>query len=160
MDDSGHVVSLETVSNETPRSGDLVLLHDEDLSADLSEELAGRNSGYLLWKCSVGGRSSVVREHLEQLRRDVEERTSAAPVANAEAIVREASRRSSVRVHMMKPHCGEMDPEVSSLKESLSSHGIEVVFHRRTWDAQYFPCARSGFFSFWSPVKRKFERSS
>jgi deoxyribodipyrimidine photo-lyase len=160
MDDSGELVSLETVSIEMPRSDDLVLLHDDDLSADLSEELAGRNSRYLLWDRSVGERSSVVREHLEQLRCDVRERTSAASVANAEAIVSEASRRSSTRVHTIKPHCGEIDHEISGLKESLSSHGIEVVFHRRRWDALYFPRATSGFFSFWSPIKRKFERAS
>lgn len=160
MDHSGEVVPLETVSSETPRTDDLVLLHDDDLSADLSEELAGRNSGYLLWERSVGGRSSVVQEHIEHLRRDVGERTSAVPVAETEAVVREASQRSSTRVHTMKPHCGEIAHEISALKESLSSHGIEVVLHRRKWDALYFPRATAGFFSFWSPIKRKFERAS
>ena len=160
MDYSGEVVPLETVSSETPRSGDLVLLHDDDLSADLSEELAGENISYLLWALPVEDRSSVVREHIERIRRDVGERTSAVPIVNAEAVVHEASRGSSTRVHMMKPHCGVIGHEISGLKESLSSHGIEVVLHRRKWDALYFPRATSGFFSFWSPIKRKFERAS
>lgn len=160
IDHSGDVVPLESVSSEIPGSRDLVLLHDDDLSADLSEELSGQNSGYLLWKGAQGHRSSVVGQHVEHLRCDAGERTSAAPVASTEAIVLEMSRRSSTRVHLMKPHCGELAHEISELKGGLSLHGIELVFHRRRWDALHLPRATSGFFSFWSPIKRRLERGS
>jgi hypothetical protein len=35
-----------------------------------------------------------------------------------------------------------------------------VLLHRRRWDSLYFPFAKSGFFPFWSAVKRRLERES
>jgi deoxyribodipyrimidine photo-lyase len=160
IDDSGYIVSLETVSSETPRACEFVLLHDEDMTADRSDELAGPSSGLLLWGPSVNERATGVCDHLELLRRDVEERTNAVRVANSEAVVHEMSRGSSTRLHMMKPHCGQTLIQISGLKEDLSSHGIEVVLHRRRWDAQHFPLAKTGFFSFWSSSKRVLEIAS
>jgi deoxyribodipyrimidine photo-lyase len=154
MDDVGPMVPLQPIPGEALGPGGCVIVHD------LSQELCTAGSHFLYWKGAAPDRSPVVREHLEALRTDVEERLNAVSVADAEALLGELSRRSCTKVHIMKPLCGEVQHEISVLSDTLTSHGIQVVFHRRGWDAEYLPFARSGFFSFWSAVKSKLHVAS
>lgn len=158
MDDVDAPAPLQSLSNEPVEAGEYVLLHDEDLSADLTPELAGTDPSFLLWDRVVGDRSDVVRNHLTNLRRDTGERTSAVSVNSAEGVFRHLERSSPKVVHMMKPHCGEVQREVLDLATKVATEGIMVVFHRRRWDEAYFPFAKAGFFPFWTAARRRLER--
>lgn len=157
MDDVGGIVPLEAVSKEAPRPGDCILLHDDDLSADLSPELAGSNLSFLLWNRPVADRSDSVIEHLTTIRRDAGVRTNATSVESVECVVRQMGLSASTVVHIMKPHCGELRREILELATQLNAQNIAVVFHRREWDETYFPLAKAGFFPFWTTAKRRVE---
>jgi deoxyribodipyrimidine photo-lyase len=158
MDDIGAPVPLETVSNQPFSPGECILLNDDDLSAELTPELAGSDRSFLLWDRAQGGRSDLVRNHLTNLRSDTRERTGAMSVDSVEGVVRHLERSSPTVVHIMKPHCGEVQRELLALTTKLATEGIVVVFHRRRWDESYFPLAKSGFFPFWTAAKRRLER--
>jgi deoxyribodipyrimidine photo-lyase len=160
MDDIGAIVPLEPLSADLPRPGDSVLVHDDDLSVDLSQEFSSTGLAFLMWTPICGEGSPLVLSHQEGLRRDAVERMGAAYVNDAEAIIQEMKRGPSRRLHVMLPPCGEVRSDFDRLAEVLSSHGVEVLLHRRRWDSLYFPFAKSGFFPFWSAVKRRLERES
>ena len=159
-DDIGAIVPVYTLSSERPRPGDFVLVHDDDLSVDLCEEFSSSELVFLVWMNACEERPSLVLNHLEALRRDAGERMRAAYVEDAEAIAQEMKRGVSRRLHVMLPPCGQVRSDFEGLDEVLSSHGIQVLLHRRGWDSLYFPHAKSGFFSFWSAAKRHLERES
>ncbi len=158
LDDNGAIVPLELVTTDTPRSGECILLHDDDLSADLGVEFSVPGLSFLQWSAGGAYRSEVVRDHVARLRHDTRERTNAIAVESIEAVLQEMAGRSTKVLRVMKPHCGELHADIMRLTERLSTDGIEVVFHRRGWDELHFPYAKSGFFSFWTSVRRKLER--
>jgi hypothetical protein len=158
MDDIGATVPLELLSKERPRSGDCVLLHDDDMSADLSEELAGKGAWFLQWVTEGSDRSEMVREHTIRIRQDVRDRTTALAVKNVGELLQEMRLRSTNTLHMIQPLCGEVRDEVMGLKDTLAKEGVRVLFHRRAWDELYFPFAKTGFFPFWTSVKRRLHR--
>lgn len=158
MDEVGAVVPLESVSKQAPRPGDCILLHDDDLSADLSPEIGGGGNPFLLWNRPEEDRSDVVLNHLKGIRHDVMERTGAVHVESSDGVARQMGRYASKVVHVMKPHCGELQHEILTLSTALELEGISVVFHRREWDESYFPNAKAGFFPFWAAAKRRLER--
>lgn len=157
MDDLGGSVPMEALAREAPCPGDCILLHDDDLSADLSPELAGSNLSFLLWNPPLALRSDSVFDHLTNIRRDAGFRTNAKSVESAESVVRQMDLSSATVVHIMKPHCGELLREILALATQLAAQNIEVVFHRREWDETYFPLAKAGFFPFWTAAKRRLQ---
>jgi hypothetical protein len=158
MDTIGDMVPLEVVSTKAPQPDECVLVHDDDLSADLSAEFAGSTPHLLEWVEGKEFCSEVVRDHVVKLRRDTRERSNAVSVDTDQSVIQEMARRSSKVLHVMKPHCGELEGVIYKLTASLAKHGIKVMFHRRGWDESFFPCARNGFFPFWTAAKKRLER--
>jgi hypothetical protein len=159
MDEIGGIVPLEPVSTHPPRSGECVLVHDDDMSADLSLEVGVPHVAFLQW-CGLGeDRSPVVNSHRELLRRDTQDRSHAVVVETEEGVIQAVQARSTQVLHIVKPHCGELQGSIANLTAMLEKSGMRVIFHRRAWDESYFPLAGSGFFPFWTAVKRRLNRA-
>jgi len=158
IDEIGGIVPLEPVSTHPPRSGECVLVHDDDMSADLSLEVGVPHLSFLQWCGPGGSRSHVVNNYRELLRRDTRDRSHAVVVETEEGVIQAVQARSSQVLHIVKPHCGDLQGSIAGLQAMLERSGIRVILHRRAWDETYFPLAGSGFFPFWTAVKRRLDR--
>ncbi len=152
-DKVGPASELPRVSRETPAPGSLIVIHDDDLSADLSAEFIGRGTHYCLLAPPLTHSSPLKNSLITSLRADAAQRTHAPLVSTAQDIVDFAKCQRVSQVHMMAPRVGFDRASIVKLESELRARGIEVSHHRRTWDERLMPMATSGFFKFWEAVK-------
>jgi deoxyribodipyrimidine photo-lyase len=147
---------LTAVTNETLEPRSLILLHDDDLSADLSGELKTPGAHYAVFAPPPHESSAEKATFISSLRNDTAERVSAELVTSAEEIAASTSKLGVTRVHMMSPRVGFERDTIITLAAQLDELGVSVVWYRRGWDEQFMPLARRGFFPFWEHVKGSF----
>jgi deoxyribodipyrimidine photo-lyase len=153
--DGPHPVSpLMEVAAAPPREGSLVLLHDDDLSADLSDEFSSCEPRYALLDVSRETQSARVASHVQALRKDTETRTGAQVVRTAEDLSAFATRVGIATIHSMVPPLGFEYSTLMRLAQELEHKGVSIAWHRRAWDARYLPLAHSGFFPFWQKIQQ------
>lgn len=151
------LVPLLDVTNTSPARGALALLHDDDLSADISPEFSPHDLSYAVLDVERNHQSAAVARHVSALRADTAHRTRARVVRSAEDIAALAAEAGVSTLHSMLPPLGFEQSAIERLSEALLQKGISITWHRRSWDAQYMPLARSGFFSFWERVRETIE---
>ena len=144
---------LPPATSDTPRSGSLILLHDDDLSADLSVELEGTDLHYCLFTPTVRESSSAKATFVSALRDDTSKRCKATLITSAKDIAGLAQALDTSQIHTMIPRVGFECEDVRTLTMELRTLGISTVWHRRVWDERLMPKARGGFFKFWEHVK-------
>jgi deoxyribodipyrimidine photo-lyase len=131
-----------------------LLLHDDDLSADLC--LNGGRGGFrsCVLKIEKSERHEIVHSFLSQARSDALRRTGGEFVSTAHDIAEWMRGEGETVAHAMLPRCGDELPILKSLRDELRQHGITIEFLRREWDERYSPFAKSGYFPFWSAAKK------
>ena len=158
-DDSvGEPRPLESLTDSLQAPVRCMLLHDDDLSADLALGGATSEISFCALATEDCDRSAIVNEFLSLVRGDALERTGGVSASNAETIAGWVSRRGEAVVHAMFPRCGREALLLERLRSDLRGYGTELVFLRRAWDARYFPKAKAGYFPFWSSVKKELSR--
>lgn len=148
------IVPLPEVSSAPPHAESIVLMHDDDLSIDLSAELGKNDLSYAVLDRKTAEQSDLVYQHRIALRRDAAHRSGAPLISNTEQLVALADRRGATRVHSFLPSVGYERALLMQLANELAPRGIQLVWHRRAWDARYQPIARAGFFPFWQKVRQ------
>lgn len=147
------LVELPPLSSETPPEASLIILHDDDLSADLSGEFAGRGAHYCVFAPSLVESSRQKIALMSELRGDTAQRVRGPLVSSAEEVSVLARKVGCDRAHTMMPRVGFERDSVTRLSSELRASRIPVVYHRRAWDERLMPHARSGFFKFWERIK-------
>ncbi len=164
---------LREVSATPPPPGSVILLHDDDLSADLAEEWrteeqkrgegsspqgtaqeSSRRFQYVVLDRELCAFSEQVRAHITRLRSDTATRVDAPLVRTVEELVPFVKQSPTPTVHTFIPPIGEGRIALEHLAEQLELRGVSVVWHRRVWDARYMPLAGGGFFGFWGRVRQ------
>jgi deoxyribodipyrimidine photo-lyase len=145
--------ALPGVSTETPRAGSLILLHDDDLSADLSGELACDAAHYCVFTPRPVECSNRKIDLLSALRTDAAKRIAGPLLSSADEVFRLAQKVGADQVHMMIPRIGFELDSITRLSSELRTLGISFFHHRRSWDERLMQHARSGFFTFWERAK-------
>ena len=162
---------LREVSTAPPPPGSIILLHDDDLSADLAGEwrtgegspLHGKTQEatqrfrYAVLDLELTSLSERVRAHITRLRADTATRVEAPLVRTAEELFPLVKQSPTPTVHTFIPPVGEGRIAVEHLAEQLELRGVSVGWHRRVWDTRYMPAAGGGFFGFWGKVRRDWE---
>jgi len=144
---------LTAARDDTPPGGALILLHDDDLSADLSPEMNCTGAHYCLFTPSSHEASNPKSAFVSTLRQDTTLRCAASLVTSAEDISALAGTIGTAEVHAMIPRIGFERGDISALEERLTRAGIAVVWRRRAWDVGLMPLARGGFFKFWERAR-------
>lgn len=147
------ITPLVDVSSVPPPADSLILIHDEDLTVDLSEELGGSPFQYMILNDERLHLERKVREHLISLRKDTANRCGALSVSTVEEVVSLVERVGIKQLHAFMPPVGYGRASVLTVTEELLRRGFPVIWHRRGWDTDYMPLARAGFFPFWQRVK-------
>ncbi len=141
------------VCGQTPNTGSLIMLTDDDLSADLSFEFASINGHYCIFAPAPREASEQKRDVIAALRADTAHRVRG-PLVSSPVELSSIARNMGVdRVHAMMPRVGFERDEINHLSTNLGTEGISLVYHRRSWDVHLMPLAHSGFFKFWERVK-------
>lgn len=151
------ITPLAEVTSTSPPPGSAVLIHDDDLSADLSDELGSEAFRYAVLDYETPHQGGNVHEHLAALRRDTALRAHAPRVSTVNEVLDFVHSTGGDTLHAFFPAVGYHRFIVMMLARELAQQGISVVWHRRAWDGQYQPLARAGFFSFWQRVRRSLE---
>ena len=144
---------LNPVSDNAPPAGSLILLHDDDLSADLSPEMQCPGAQFCLFAPPLRESSAGKAAFISALRQDATLRREAKPAASAKEISELAREIGTSEIHAMTPRVGFEQEYISALEERLTEVGISVVWHRRAWDSRLMPLARGGFFKFWEQAR-------
>ena len=144
---------LPPVSHQTPQSGSLIILHDDDLSADLSEEFTFDAAHFCVYAPPLTESSHQKAAFVSALRADTAQRLGGPLVASVEEVVELARNIGVDQAHMMMPRIGFEREGTTRLSLDLRTFGISTLYHRRSWDEQVMPYARSGFFKFWERIK-------
>jgi deoxyribodipyrimidine photo-lyase len=135
--------------------GSLVLVHDDDLSADLAAQLSSTELHYAVLELPRTEQSERVRSHVTTLRGDAANRAGAHLVSSAESIATLARNLGVATVHSFIPPLGFEHQALMDLALGLKELGISISWHRRAWDTRYMPLARGGFFRFWEGARRE-----
>lgn len=151
------ITPLSAVSTTRPPSGSAILIHDDDLTPDLSDELWGKGHHYAILVSEKSHQSDKVVEHRAALRRDAACRTNASLVSTTAELEAFAEGLGTTTLHAFMPSVGYYRSRVMELVHELAQKSISFVWYRRAWDAQYFPLARAGFFPFWQKVRPSLE---
>lgn len=144
---------LREVSTTPPAPGSLVLMHDDDLSADATDQFSSRGVSYAVLDCPRTFQSENVQEHVSALRNDAARRAKAPLISSAEELVLLAQKVNAKDVHAFLPPIGHEGLHLHKITDELSQGGIPIVWHRRPWDARLMPLARAGFFGFWERAR-------
>lgn len=144
---------LKAASNVPPCQGSLVLLHDDDLSADISDELGVKEVYYALFTGRKPHQSLKVHEHLSTTRQDAAARSGASLISTAEELAELATARGVSTIHAFFPFVGYDAAVLQQLADEIAERKISFVWHRRGWDEKLFPFARGGFFPFWQKAR-------
>jgi len=154
FDGEAEVRSLPSVSCAPVPDGALILMHDDDLTSDLSLELAAKNCVYAILGLPRVEQSVQVGAHVASLRSDARERTAARAVKSADEIVALARELGVSSVYSMLPSIGFEHAALIEMADQLNTIGVPVIWHRRGWDTRHMPLARSGFFRFWQEAQQ------
>jgi deoxyribodipyrimidine photo-lyase len=154
FDGSHDPTPLRTVSTTPPGDRGLVLIHDDDLSADFSSTFASSKLQYAVLDGVRVHQSERVNAHVRGLRNDAAKRTGARVVRSAEELTTYARRLGVTAIHSMLPPIGFEGSSLQQLAAELDTVGVPIVWHRRPWDERYMPLARGGFFRFWEEVRQ------
>jgi deoxyribodipyrimidine photo-lyase len=144
---------IPAVCSQTPSAGSLIMLTDDDLSADLSSEFTGINVHYCIFAPTPREASKQKGDLVAALRADTADRVKGSLVSSSEDLASVARRFGVNRVHTMMPRVGFERDEINRTSTGLADQGISLVYHRRSWEAHLMPLAHSGFFKFWERVK-------
>lgn len=153
-DSSVVVTPLQEVPSAPPPPGSLVLIHDDDLTPDLSGELGSPEFGYVVLNSEKLQQSERVLRHRMVLRNDTAHRARAPLVSTSEEIITLMEDVGVNAVHAFLPPVGYDRDMVMQIADQLTQEGFSMVWYRRSWDARYLPLARTGFFPFWQQVRR------
>lgn len=144
---------ITPVPDNAPPAGSLILLHDDDLSADLSPEMRCPGAQFCLFTPPLSESSAGKVAFVSALRQDTTVRREAKPVSSADEISALARAIGATEIHAMTPRVGFERKDIGALEERLTRLGISVVWHRRAWDTRLMPLARGGFFKFWEQAR-------
>jgi len=150
---------IEATDTPPPR-GSIVLLHDDDLSADLSDQFSAQELNYVLFGAPRERQSTRVATHVAALRKDTATRSKAEIINTADELAAFTTRVEASTIHSMVPAIGFERLALMKLSRELEQRGVSITWHRRGWDASYMPLARSGFFPFWEKLRRELVRLS
>ena len=164
------VVPLEPLPTRLPeglgRVG--IWIHGDDLLPECSplaelQPISGR--AFLSRNLVERHRLSPLREaYLERALADAVERAGqalAAPVLLeriedlAEAATNWARADRLDAVVAFQPTVGPLRDALPCLQAALEADGVRLLLLRRSFDAEHWPLARSGYFGFWEQVKRR-----
>lgn len=157
LDGSHESTPLRTVSTAPPGDGALVLIHDDDLSADLSSIFRSFKLQYAVLDSARVHQSDRVNAHVRALRHDTAKRTGSPLIRSAQELIAHARALEATAIHSMLPRIGFGNSSLMQLSGELNREGFSTVWHRRSWDERYMPLARGGFFRFWETVRRGLE---
>lgn len=144
---------LPPVRGERPSAGSLLMLTDDDLSADLSTDFSGLDLRYCIFAPTLPEASPRKKDLVTSLRTDAAQRTKGELFSSAAELSIIAQKIGADRVHSMTPHVGWERHQVNRLSADLRDTGISTVYHRRMWDQRLMPLAQGGFFKFWERAK-------
>lgn len=144
---------LIPATSSPPETGALIVLHDDDLAADLSPELSAPETRYFLYTPGDQPSSNLTESFRASVRNDTAKRCNAVLSSSAGEIASSARESCVSQVHMMIPRVGFEQDDIRNLANELTTLGVSVVWHRRAWDERLMPLARSGFFTFWERAK-------
>lgn len=153
-DDVGPPQPLSPVLEGLVPEGSCVLVHDDDLSVDLSPEVSGRGARFCVLGRDLSERAERVGAFVNQLRGDAQNRMNAESVVGVNEVERWTSDHGARCLYAMRPRCGYETPMLERLHRELHERGIELIFLRRDWDSKYYRFAQSGYFPFWNSVKK------
>jgi deoxyribodipyrimidine photo-lyase len=71
----------------------------------------------------------------------------------ARSLVEWAKQNNLQAVVAYRPFVGPWLAEALALETALASDGIPMIWRRRNWDAEHFPHATRGYFTFWEMVR-------
>jgi len=137
--------------------GSLVLVHDDDLSADLAAEFGSSELYYAIFEIPRSEQSERIRAHVDLLRSDTLKRTGGRLINSVDEVVSLTKELGVKEIHAMLPTVGFEHTSLMDLASKVSHHGISLVWHRRAWDARYMPLSRSSFFRFWEEAQRSLQ---
>lgn len=70
----------------------------------------------------------------------------------AESLAEWAATKKLDEVLAYAPFVGPLGDAIHEIQKALSDRGIRLSLFRRSWDAELFPAAKSGFFPFWEKI--------
>lgn len=73
-----------------------------------------------------------------------------------EWIVKELLKRKMNRVDCVRPATGPLRDDLETFLQRLRESHIILLEHADSWDANYWPLAKKGFFPYWDEVRKKY----